>query len=389
MGDGHDRSGLGEPNLNNDLFIDLFAYRQRENKDPIEDWTTECLAATIRSLPSQVLAELLKEFTRADRDISVAIDAGEIEVLTQYHAGKYGRPDMLIKFNGQPWILFENKVGHAVSERENEGVQIHQLRAYADWLKEHGEDCDMPRALVFITHLTPPPRDFTAEASASLYHDFSRYHSTWGVVARKIEALTADLAEDHFAAGLSRAFSRYLKDQNMSNEFPDAVALSSAQLYVSQAASLENLVDRMWQEAAGIAACGKTASYRIKADPDYGTVNAHRYALSAPNSSSGWSYIETGVWFPELDSWYDSEEIGRDLVGPHVYVGFFNGDDDYFTMTKDAPEGFLRPASDFLAIESLSTFSADPDARGGEIVSWVAGKAAVLRPFLLERKIVS
>lgn len=58
-------------------------------------------------------------------------------------------------------------------------------------------------------------------------------------------------------------------------------------------------------------------------------------------------------------------------------------------MTKDAPEGFLRPASDFLAIESLSAFSADPDARGGEIVSWVAGKAAVLRPFLLERKIVS
>lgn len=73
--------------MNNDLFIDLFAYRQRENKDPIEDWTTECLAATIRSLPSQVLSELLKEFTRADRDISVAVDAGEIEVLTQYHAG--------------------------------------------------------------------------------------------------------------------------------------------------------------------------------------------------------------------------------------------------------------------------------------------------------------
>ena len=375
--------------MDEDLFVDLFAYRQRENKDPLEDWVTECLAATMRSLPADLLAKLLAEFIGSECHRAAEIDGTKVEIFTQYHAGKAGRPDMLVKYEGQPWIIFENKVGHAVSSRDSEAGESHQLRGYADWLKEQCVECEMPNAIVFITHLTPPPTDFVTEDGAALYHGFSRYPSTWGVLARKIASLVERLGEDHHAFRLSRAFMTYLESENMSNEFPNAVALSSAQLYVSQAASLENLVDRMWQEAKNIAACGKTASYRIKAEPDYGTVNAQRYALSAPNSSSGWSYIETGVWFPELDSWYDSEDIGRDLVGPHIYVGFFNGDDDYFTMTDAAPEGFLRPASDFIAIESISAFSANPDLRGGEIVNWVAEKASLLRQFLLERKIVS
>ena len=375
--------------MDDDLFVDLFAYRQRENKNPIEDWATECLAATMRSLPADRLKKLLIDFVGSEHAIVAQLDETKVEIFTQYHAGKAGRPDMLVKYDGQPWILFENKVGHAVSQRDSDDGESHQLREYADWLKEHCVECEMPNAMVFITHLTPPPADFISLDGSALYHGFSRYHSTWGVLARRIASLVEDLSEDHHAVRLAQAFVTYLESEDMSNEFPDAVALSSAQLYVSQAASLENLVDRMWQEAKNIAACGKTASYRIKAEPDYGTVNAQRYALSAPRSSSGWSYIETGIWFPELDSWYDSEQIGRDLVGPHIYVGFFNGDDDYFTMTDAAPEGFLRPASDFLAIESISALAADPDLRGGEIVAWVAEKAAALRLFLLEQKIVS
>lgn len=375
----------------NSLFLDLFAYRQRENRDPVEDWLTECLAATMRALPEVKLAQLLSWLSDPANEALILshVKSGKVAIKTQYVTANAGRPDMVVTIGGIPWIVFENKVGHHLSERlSEEGGESHQLRGYADWLKEACDGCELRPGIVFVTHLTPPPVDFKDDYPVDYYHGFSRRRLSWGEFTRKLLQLSGDLDENHHALNLADALQAYLEDNNMSSDFPDAVALASAQLYVSQAASVEYLVDRMWQEAASIASCGKNASYRVVADPGYGTVNAQRYAVSAPNSPSGWSYIETGVWFPELDSWYSKEDIGRDLVGPHVYVGFFNGDDDYFTMTSDIPEGFLRPASDFLAIESLSTFSADPEMRGGEIVSWVANKARALRAFLLERKIV-
>lgn len=375
----------------NSLFLDLFAYRQRENRDPVEDWLTECLAATMRALPGIKLAELLSWLSDPANQAHILahVKSGKVVIETQYVTANAGRPDMVVAIGNTPWIVFENKVGHHVSGRVNEdGSEGNQLRSYADWLKLASNGCDLRPGMVFVTHLTPPPEDFEGQYPTDHYHGFSRRRLSWGQFARKLIELASDLDEHHHALALVGALQAYLEENDMSSEFPDAVAMASAQLYVSQGASVEYLVDRMWQEAKIIASCGNTASYGVVADPEYGTVRARRYAVSAPNSPSGWSYIETGVWFPELESWYVKEDIGRDLVGPQIYVGFFNGDDNYFTMTDDYPDGFLRPDSDFIAIENLHVFSADPEMRGGEIVSWVAHKAIELRAFLLERKIV-
>lgn len=373
-----------------DLFIDLYAYRQRENRDPLEDWLTECLAVTIRALPPPAKATLLSELSGAAiTDPEAFFDVHNVEVLTQYPAGAAGRPDMLIQLDGHPWILFENKVSHGVAVRETLGrTESHQLRAYADWLNEQGGHCPLPKALVFTTHITQPPQDFRGADQAGIYHGFRRTHISWGALGRRIAGLTDELPDDHHAKALTIAFLAYLEDQDMSNEFPNSAAFAAAEVYVSQAAALENLVSRMWQELRIIANFGRTSDFQLRALPEEGSVSAWRYVAPSPSSPSRNSYLQTGIWFPETGSWFDAEEVVKGVRGPQAYVYFGNGENDMFISAAQELEGFMRPNSDFLACKSTVELSANPQARGEEIIAWVAERAGVLKTYLTEHGLI-
>lgn len=372
------------------IFIDLYAYRQRENKDPLEDWLTECLAVTIRALPLAEKAELLAEFSGATIDHRAAFfEAHRVEVLTQYRAGEAGRPDMLIRLDGEPWIVFENKVGHGFSVREGaDGSEIDQLRRYADWLNREGSHCRLAKALVFVTHITPPPPDFRNAIEAGLYRGLYPTHTSWGALARRIARLTDGLPEGHHAKALTTAFLAYLEDQDMSNEFPSSPAFAAAEVYLSQAAPLENLVDRMWDAIKTTVEFGKTAGYMLQALPGEGSVSAWRYVAPGPSSPSRHSYLQTGIWFPEIGSWF-SEDVGKRLSGAQAYVYFGNDYDDMFQSSIGELEGFIRPNSDFLACKPIAEFSSDAQARGEEIIAWVAERARLLKTFLSEHGLIA
>lgn len=374
--------------LTDDLFIDLFAYRQRENKDPLEDWLTECLAATLRALPKASLIALLSEICgSSEAQVTAVLASAKLDIRTQFNAPPVGRPDMLITLDDVPWILFENKVWHAVSERMNQaGEKSHQLRDYADWLRANGQTCALPLAIGFVTHLTPPPPDFS---DCLTYRGLTPYKTSWGNVARKLIELTTDLDDDHRARSLARAFMAFLENRGMSNEMPDSTAFAAAEMYVGQAELLENLVDAMWQRACTIAYFGKTKDYTLKAVPDQGSVSAWRYTAPGPSSPSRDTFVEVGVWFPELGRWYDRDQIGMSLRGAQAYVGLINGDDGYFDNFDGAPVGFLRPASDIVAFKAIVEFSTEPQARGEEIVQWVGDMAENLRAFALAHGLVS
>lgn len=373
------------------LFIDLYAYRQRENRDPLEDWLTECLAATIRALPGATKAILLSELSGAEiADPNAFLDLHEVEVLTQYPAGPAGRPDMLVRLDGHPWIVFENKVGHGVAAGGGvDGAETHQLRRYADWLNEQGHECPLARAVVFTTHITRPPSDFRGADEAGLYHGLRRTSISWGALGRRIAGLTHDLPDDHHAKALTTAFLAYLEEQDMSNEFPTSSSFAAAEVYVSHAAELENLVSRMWDELRTFADFGRTADYHLKALTDEGSVSAWRYVAPGPSSPSRHSYVQTGIWFPEAGSWFDATDVVKGVRGPQAYVYFGNSYEDMFGDTTGEPEGFLRPDKDFLACRPTADFSEDPQARGEEIIAWVAERAGVLRTFLLKHGLIA
>lgn len=372
-----------------DLFIDLFAYRQRENKDPLEDWLTECLAVTMRALPNAAKAQLLAELSGADiSDPETFLDRHRVEIVTQHRTDTAGRPDMLVMLDDHPWILFENKVGHGVGSRDAENDEPnHQLRDYANWLARNGADCTLPRAIVFVTHVTPPPHDFREALAAGAYCGLRPVHMSWGALGRRIAGLLEHHLPDHHAKALASAFLAYLEDQNMSNEFPTSTAFAAAQVYLTQAAELENLITHMWNELKTVASFGKTSDVRLKALPDEGAICAWRYVAPGPSSSSRDSYLQTGIWFPDLVSWFSDREATRGLHGPQVHV-YFGNDYSVFGSVTGQPEGFLRPDGDFLACKALNEFAADPQTRGEEIIAWVGARAAELRECLLSHGLI-
>ncbi|NIJ63150.1 hypothetical protein FHR20_000081 [Sphingomonas leidyi] len=373
------------------LFVDLYAYRQREKRNPLEDWLTECLAATIRALPGKQKGALLTRLsgTRID-DPQRFSAAHRIEVITQYPAGEAGRPDMLILLDGQPWILFENKVSHGVSVHTDEdGTQSHQLRRYAGWLSDRGKHCALAPAIVFVTHITPPPEDFRKRDATGLYRGLFPTHTSWGALGREISKLVADLPQDHHASVLASAFLTFLEENNMSNEFPPSSAFAAAELYVTQAETLENLVDRMWHQVRSIASFGKTADYQLKALTDEGSVSAWRYVAPGPASPDRSSYLQTGIWYPEAGLWFDAEDIGRDLRGAHAYLFFGNNSDGMFSAVTEELAGFVRPTSDFLAMKAIADFSSDPQSRGEEIISWIADRSRVLKTCLTAHQLIA
>jgi hypothetical protein len=384
-------TGMHELNDARDLFVDLYAYRQRENRNPLEDWLTECLAATIRALPSTQRGALLARLSGATIDDPEAfLAAHRVDIVTQYQTVAAGRPDMLILLDDQPWILFENKVSHGVSERIDEhGAQSHQLRAYADWLGDHGKDCILAPAIVFVTHITPPPEDFRVRDAAGRYRGLFPVHTSWGALGRAISTLVTGLAEEHHARILASAFLTFLEQHDMSNEFPSSAAFAAAELYVSQAATIENLVDRMWQEVRTVASFGRTSDYLLKALTDEGSVSAWRYVAPGAASPDRSSFLQTGIWYPETGLWFDAGDIGEDLRGPQAYLFFGNHADDIFTAATGEPEGFVRPSSNFLAFRAVTDFPGDPQARGEEIISWVADRGRALKTFLTAHQLIA
>lgn len=371
-----------------DLFIDLYSYRQRENKNPLEDWLTECLAVTLRVLPAEAKASLLDYLSGA----SIAnppdfFAEHKVEIFTQY-VTPAGRPDLVIMLDDCPWILFENKVGHSVSKRETESGEVrHQLLGYADWLAERGADCSMPQALVFVTHITPPPTDFRDPGKAELYHHLRRIPLAWGDLARRMANLVAGMPENHHSRAIVGAFLSYLENQDMSHEFPSSAGFAAAELYVTQADALENLVVRMWDAIEATAKFGGTPTYELKALTDELSVSAWRYTGTAVSSISN-CFFQTGIWFAESGLWLGEFEVDQELRGAQAYVYFGNQHDDAFAAIKTQPDGWMRPVTEFLSCKAVAEFPNDPQARGEEIVAWVAGQARVLNDFLKQQSVL-
>lgn len=375
-----------------ELFIDLYRYRQRERKNNLEDWLTECLAATLRSLDRNQWIRFLVEFSRLEPNRAAELVKSELPIVrTQVQAGaEFGIPDLVIFAGDEPFILFENKVAHRVTEDLDDSGQIrNQLHRYAEWLHKRrlpdvGDTC-----LVFLTHITPPPEDFLSPSHGHLYHNVRRITSTWGHLGRLLRAIAQDEGQRSLACGLSRAFYKMLEDEQMANEFPTSTALASLEVFLAQGAEIENLLKAMWNEISGVAKSSNTSRERIESEFEFGRYSAWRYVNWIERVSTKTAFLMTGIWFPEIaDTWPRESLEGLDPHGPQIFLCF--GDDDYdvFKTVEGKPsDQWLRPYSDFLRMAPLHQFSGTPDQRASNILKWLAQEAKDLRTFLLKEEL--
>lgn len=387
------------------LLIDLFKYRSREKREAMEDWLTECVAAILRALPSDAFAAVLKDLTGQDCE-QLLIKGQERTVATQVtiplepSADERGdendrvptqRPDMVISIKGKPWLLFECKVAHSVDEsRSSDPRFASQLHRYGQWLqKSKFEAPGMARSLIFLTHHTLPPVDFTAQHSAELgYRNLSRHVATWGSVARSLDRATADIDRGSHVRALVEAYIEFLEENSLSEEYPNSQDVALLGVHLPAVDRLDKLVADMFARIDGIGTSWNGNAYFEK-EIDIGRYQKVRW-VHLPDGWPTGAFVQTGFWFPDSPNQIYRETMNCELgeanfvtSAPKVFLQLAHEDDDMFPQPKDRPgDRWLRPASDFFVFRDFDSFDGDPAARAVSILAWLDEKVSELRRFI-------
>lgn len=384
------------------LFTDLYRYRQREKKNNLEDWLTECVAAILRALPKPVFAAFASRLTGQNAD-SIANIFEDVSIATQVTIGRgtqgSQRPDLLIsiaapdegdrKKPSQPWLLFENKVFHHVDEEELDSGEIqNQLHRYGAWLSAQDFDqADLSQALVFVTHGTLAPDDFSKHGrSHPAYGSLGRVCETWGSLAKLIDEVSSDFSDElHFRALLS-ALQTFLEDHGMADEYPEYRDYAALAGFIDTVEPFEKLVNEMFGKLDGVAPFYGRVIW-ASADADEGTFNTHRY-LAKDDRFDEWTYLATGIWFPDRGEGFYAEDIENlhevpVSLAPKVYIQLANREDDALTALKGQPEGdWHRLNSDFFTFRDVATFPPEPADAAAAILNWVEVEGAKLKSLL-------
>lgn len=379
----------------NNLLVDLFKYRSRDIREAMEDWLTECLAAILRSLARGALADWLQDLTGTGCD-GVRDPDSTIDIATQVsiERGEGGRqrPDMIISINGQPWLLFENKVAHHVDHSTtDEGAIVSQMDRYAEWLTTSPFDAEgLSRGLVFVTHHTPVPPDFLApQPTSRAYARLGRYVSTWGRLARMLERATCGLDEAAHARVLTLAYMTFLEEHGMAEEYPTSRDIALLGLQLGATDRLAKLVNDMFYRIQGIGNWNGNAVW-AHADVELGRFNAVRW-VHLPKGWPEGAYVNTGLWFPDSpDQQYrfvmDEELADRRLPAvssaPKVFLQLAHEDDDMFPVKGRPGEDWLRPVTDFFVMRDHDSFYGDPAARAIGVMRWLDERVAELARFV-------
>lgn len=375
-----------------DLFVDLYRYRQRENKNNLEDWFTECLAAAFRSLDqSQWFSLLVTSIGLSEDEAELLLEPGLPTVETQVQAGSdYGIPDLVIYSGNAAAIVFENKVAHGVAEAEVEEGTRNQLHRYCEWLQKEAGDNGIKR-LIFLTHLTRPPEDFgrTFAGDTCPYKMVDRRSQTWGELARHLLKITSDEGERALSYGLVSSLYNMLENENMANEFPGSTEFAALEVMLAQGGAIENLLKRMWSEVSGVGNSTKMSREVTDFEFEFGRYSVHRYVNRIPSPDTRYAFVMTGVWFPEVEAAWEAGDLGGYKArGPQIFLLFGDDHDDMFEEIEGKPgPDWHRPASDFLKLTPLYDFTGSPDERAAKILEWLASAARELRPFLVEKRL--
>ncbi|MDG5750226.1 hypothetical protein P8R33_03815 [Qipengyuania sp. XHP0211] len=380
------------------LLVDLFKYRSREKREAMEDWLTECLAAILRALPDKVFAEVLKDLTGQDCRPALEANAQRI-VLTQHTVAREGiaerlRPDLMVKIDDIYWVVFENKVdaAHGAGDDPQANTKeivraANQLECYARWFAEEQEPgfC-LPKTLVFLTHYTPPPPNFTSKGAASgVFRGLERRVSSWGRLARSIVRRTGDLDADSLSRSLSLAFLDFLMEHDLAQEQPtthDLTLFGAALENFSQVEAFVNAMLYRLEEGLPVRSKYDYAS----ASSSAGIFSAGR-PITTPSSWPDNVSVGAGIWYPHLDrGWYRSElEDAKHFVSetPKIFVHVYHKVDGELGDIGGKPgPDWHRPVTDFFTYIDFASFSNDPDERATEIHSWIEKKRVEIKDFL-------
>ena len=225
------------------MFSRLYAYRERPNVSPLENFLTEAFAEFFERLPLDLKLSLVTSllppaarttFTRTSPDLK------RLEVRTQVSAASAGssmRPDLVVHAGDRDLVVIEAKIGAGFQQHEDEKapgtpdekrVIRNQLETYARWIGDGNDRGDDWRgAVVFLTTYTDPPDNFIDGRADGVF----RSTRGWGDVGDWILAEVAIARRDVTHCAIAAELHQFLSEHDLMTKYISARDIAAASLF--------------------------------------------------------------------------------------------------------------------------------------------------------------
>ncbi len=366
------------------LYGRLFAYRERRDRRPLEDFLTEALCDLLNRLPRDVMGRFVAELllppaaTRAWQQ--VVDDGGKLLWATQQAIGDYGRLDLMLAGDETPLLVVENKVGHTGT--------VGQLAGYGQWLLGRQVAGQTWRGVVvFLTHFTPPPDGF-ATGDTSTYGVPWQCVCRWPAVWRWLNANASAQPGTTWQA-LAKELADFLRENEMTSETMTQHDLSALEVYLPSAARVSKSFERIWNEAINPtwekAIWGHDIGAVARSWIQYASEGAliwdwgYLRPPHSPYQRNVW-HLGWGIAFPEQFLRWSGDAIPPLPKRPYAFFGLFSEDDgspvppdpqqqrwglgDGWSVSALNPNGLIKG-------RALCDFDPDPDRLAEQIIAWV------------------
>ena len=365
------------------LYGRLFAYRERHDRRPLEDFLTEALCDLMNRLPRHVMGEFVAKLF-LPRDAASAwqqlVDnGGTLFWETQQHIGEYGRLDLMLSGDETPLLVVENKVGHTGT--------VDQLAGYGQWLGRQVVGQTWRGVVVFLTHFTAPPDGF-ATGDTGTYGVPWQCVCRWPAVWRWLNANASTQPKTTWQA-LAKELADFLREKEMASETMTQHDLSALEVYLPSAARVNKLFERIWDEAVKPSwnnaiwghEPGAVERSSIQYASNGGLIWDWGYVRPphSPYEGKVW-HLGWGIAFPEqILRWWD-DAIPPLPKGPYAFFGLLS-EDDRRPLPSDPQHGCWG-LSDGWSVSALdrnglikgravSDFDPDPDRLAAQIMDWI------------------
>lgn len=381
---------MGEPRPMS-IYANLFTYRPRPSRKPLEDFLSEALADLLNRLTYDEHVAFVTDVLldgQARRDWSSFMEGRHRAKLLWTTQVSMSRGqgtvfmDMLLLVDDQEMLVIESKVHagyqmHAPEEpaveAEAQDEEVNQMETYGRWL---GQRClarmptkgqAWPGALVLLTHRTGPPIGFEAGRYGVGHVGVCRWREVQ-VWAKALPTMAGGVA-----GSLAAEFAEFLDGQGMGADLMTVDGLSNAATHFVEAEKARRSVDAM-QERLGHdlsqVHAGRVSGAAFS--PRDGVVWAWSY-LSKPRRAR-W-YFGWGVRYPELTRKWERHEPPLPSA-PHLFLSFVAEGKDLPRAALAAiklPDGWVAVGPNQLVGGALlSDFVQDGDGASERMGDWVA-----------------
>ena len=171
----------------------------------------------------------------------------------------------------------------------------------------------------------------------------------------------------------------------MSNEYPSAKTLASAQMFMLFGLELDLLVNGLLEDVSEIGDFTRQKTYEAQPKFDEGLYRAGRWANNVLNGIG--AEVCVGIWFPESGSYRVAVEREMRVNVTETPKIFISVDSEaLMEASKGCPEGWHRDDEEFLAFANYGDFSEDSSERAERAKSWVRERVQELKEHLAAGK---